>query len=217
MSNLCGLRSQYKPLEKKSTGSKQRADENKPKHLRAPSDLKIPLRVPRTPGKSIFQEELSDKGTPTKGKHPQIPQAPPHLTRRRKSFDFEWAREDQLSVILERLDIDSLSKLSSNDCSQKWEKERSAPKRSLDWERVPRLQKSLPAFKRTRFLDQSYSLDEHLTFMSSPKSTGTRMSPSPPRPIEAPPTDVSCCAAEMEMVTVQQSPMCSDDRILCEL
>jgi hypothetical protein len=205
MSTLCGLRSksQYKtiPPEQESKHSRLRADEYEPR--RNPTDVRTP-KTPRTPNNSKFGEELSDKGSP-KGKQQQSPKQPslkgkqrnqppqphsqPPVRRRKKSADFQWAREDQLSVILEIFDGDKESRRSSS--TPKWEeKEKEGPRRrtSLDWDKVPRLE----PFKRTRFLDQQFSLSDHLEVMSS-----RRTSPGTPKPIEAPPTDVSFCVTHL--------------------
>jgi hypothetical protein len=209
MSTLCGLRSksQYKtiPTEQESKHQRLRADEYGPR--RTSTDVRTP-KIPKTPSYSKFREELSEKGSP-KGKHQQSPKQPspkgkqkqqppqphpqPPVRRRKKSTDFQWAREDQLSIILEILDGDKESRRSTPRWEQK-EKEGPRKRPSLDWDKVPRLE----PFKRTRFLDQRFSLSDHLEVMSSRKT-----SPGTSRPIEAPPTDVSlfvgqlaCCASD---------------------
>lgn len=98
---------------------------------------------------------------------------------RRKSADFEWAREDQLSVILEILEETSRN-------TPNWEKDESA----LGWDRVtPPAPPKIPPLKRTRFVDRDSRIrpiPEHYAVNMSEKIT-----PDSPRPIQSPPRDVS--------------------------
>jgi hypothetical protein len=101
---------------------------------------------------------------------------------RRKSADFEWAREDQLSVILEILEESSRKGNTPN-----WEKDESA----LGWDRVitPVSPPRIPPLKRTRFVDRDSRIrpiPEHYAVNMSDGRT-----PESPRPIQTPPRDVS--------------------------
>lgn len=105
------------------------------------------------------------------------------LLHRRKSADFEWAREDQLSVILEILEESSRKGNTPN-----WEKDES----SLGWDRAtpPAPAPRIPPLKRTRFVDRDSRIrpiPEHYAVNMSDKRT-----PESPRPIQTPPRDVSC-------------------------
>jgi hypothetical protein len=103
---------------------------------------------------------------------------------RRKSADFEWAREDQLSIILEILEESSRKGNTPN-----WEKDESA----LGWDRVitppPPAPPSIPPLKRTRFIDRDSRIrliPEHYAVNMSDGRT-----PESLRPIQTPPRDVS--------------------------
>jgi hypothetical protein len=101
---------------------------------------------------------------------------------RRKSAEFEWAREDQLSVILEILEESSRKGNTPN-----WEKDESA----LGWDRVitPPAPPRIPLLKRTRFVDRDSRIkpipENYAVNMSD------RRTPDSPRPIQTPPRDVS--------------------------
>lgn len=117
------------------------------------------------------ESESREKGSP-KGK-----QLRP-VSRRRKNAGFEGAREeDQLSVILEILEGESRRN------TPNWNQDPRRKKTLLDSDQVPRLE------QRTQFHDEDYSRDDQSIIMSSPKA---KSSPGTPKPIEDPPTDVSC-------------------------
>lgn len=103
----------------------------------------------------------------------------------RKSADFEWARNDQLSVILEILEETSRN-------TPNWEKEESA----LGLDRaLPAPRPQIPPLKRTRFVDRDSNIrpiPEHQHYEYFGKmSSEQRSSPGTPRPIAPPPRDVS--------------------------
>ena len=97
---------------------------------------------------------------------------------RRKSADFEWAREDQLSVILEILEESSRKGNTPN-----WEKDESV----LGWDRVvtPRAPPRVPPFERTDRDSRILPIPEHYAVNMSDRRT-----PESPRPIQTPPRDV---------------------------
>jgi hypothetical protein len=100
------------------------------------------------------------------------------LLRRQKSVDFEWAREDQLSVILKILEETSRNR-------PNWEKDES----TLGWDRAPPPPPRIPSLERTRFVDQDSRIrpiSEHYSVNMSERRT-----PETLRPIQPPPTDVS--------------------------
>jgi hypothetical protein len=96
---------------------------------------------------------------------------------RRKSADFEWAREDQLSVILEILEESSRKGNTPN-----WEKDESV----LGWDRVvtPRAPR-VPPLKRTDRDSRIPPIPEHYAVNMSDRRT-----PESPRPLQTPPRDV---------------------------
>lgn len=115
----------------------------------------------------------------------------------------QWAREDQLSVILES--ENSLDEIRRQNTPPTWDDDDldigrdfgvRYPPSQQSQSRVGRTPR-IPGFKKTRFVDQDfipeddyYSQDRRLLSMSD--TSRSRKSPSPmPRPIQAPPRDVS--------------------------
>jgi hypothetical protein len=96
-----------------------------------------------------------------------------HLLRQRGSANFEWAREDQLSIILESVS-EARSRTLNWDTEEIWAKP--------DREKAP-LGPHF-RFKRTRFLNDNIPEDHHAEMSS-------RSIPDTPRPIQPPPRDVS--------------------------
>jgi len=217
MSTICGLRSKPEcttiPPEQESKHQRPRADEYE--HRRNSTDARTP-ETPKRPNSSKLREEPLNKENP-KGKQQQSPTTPspkekpkeksrllPRPLGRRqksKSIDFQLSKEDRLSMILESLDGSKESRRSTSKGKEK-EKKKEGPRRrtSLGWGRSPRPE----SFKRTRFLDQPSSLCDHQEAMSS-----SRTSPRTPRPIEAPPTDVSFLCPTCRCVLRKPNADCS--------
>jgi hypothetical protein len=127
---------------------------------------------------------------------------PRQALRCRSSADFTWpwAREDQLSVILETLSEAG----SRRESEPTWERHRGTESGDLDVAvrssttpsahpyplQNERTQRYIPSFKRTRFIDQD--IPEHEYYVPEDKmSDNSRPSPEIPRPIAPPPQDVS--------------------------
>ncbi|KAH6668183.1 hypothetical protein B0J14DRAFT_600013 [Halenospora varia] len=174
MSTLCGLRPRSVPRYKSLP-----AHESKPKVVK--SKQKQPAyEALHGPTNSDVNANLNAS------KRPEL--------RRRKSENFEWAREDQLSVILELLENES------KRGTPGWEKQIE----EINWSEVPRLspppptpKTPTPQMKKTRFPDQDRDRGFRTpgsSYSSSYKMSGSRdrsrSSPATPRLIEPPPTDL---------------------------
>ena len=105
--------------------------------------------------------------------------------KRRKSANFEWAREDQLSVILAILEGESRRNTPNWD---DWDQEEFA---ALNWEKVPRI----PSFHSSFY--QRIGRQEFGSLLNSPTKSDhsimseRRPSPESVRPFLPPPRDVS--------------------------
>lgn len=107
--------------------------------------------------------------------------------QRKKSADFDWAREDQLSTILEHLE-------ESRKNTPNWENEPNAKRDDPKPVFVPKF--SSAAFKKTRFLEYSSSIPEERIPLMSFSGSKT---PDTPRSIAPPPRDVSVDTLEIYM------------------
>lgn len=195
MSTLCGLRRRpkYKSLAQGPQAPLRRRSKTLTRPKPKPSTNDVANLSPRgslTPTTDAFpavsQDEEEERET-----FPGVSNL-----RKRKSANFEWARSDQLSVILEILEK------TSNAGTPQWEKTEAA----LKWDTIPKLSPPPPSplfkgkgkEKRTRWLDYEYGLrtpesgyPPYYLPLTMSTSSGRRDSPVTPRAIEPPPTDVS--------------------------
>lgn len=107
----------------------------------------------------------------------------------RPSANFDWAREDQLSTILENLEDSSSRRGDEQD------KDHEQPPLTPTPEQAPRKPQVIkPRVKRTRFVEH-LSSPGHISkqYREKMSSMSGRRTPETPRPIAAPPRDVSCC------------------------
>lgn len=201
MSTLCGLRRRpkYKPLAQEQKAPLRRRSKTLTRPKPSTNDVannpshRGGLTTPTTTDGFPVASQDEDKERET---FPGVSNL-----RKRKSANFEWARSDQLSVILEILEK------TSNAGTPQWEKTEAA----LKWDTIPKLSPPPPSplfkgkgkgkEKRTRWLDYEYGLrtpesgyPPYYSPLEMSTSLGRRDSPVTPRAIEPPPTDVSICA-----------------------
>lgn len=113
------------------------------------------------------------------------------LLRQKRSANFDWAREDQLSTILEQISNEGID---SRRGTPNWENEPNAREENAKWDPAPAPtfapKFASQAFKKTRFVEHVDSIPEDRLPLMSFKSGG-RQTPETPRSIAPPPTDVS--------------------------
>lgn len=196
MSTLCGLRRRpkYKSLAQETKAPLRRRSKTLTRPKPSTTDVANPSHrsviTPTTDGFPVSQDEDEERETFSGVSN----------LRKRNSANFDWARSDQLSVILEILEK------TSNVGTPQWEKTEAA----LKWDTITKLSPPPPPTprfkgkgkeKRTRWLDYEYGLrtpesgyPPYYSPLEMSTTSGRRDSPVTPRAIEPPPTDVSLCA-----------------------
>ena len=139
-----------------------------PKNLRS-----LPLR-PRQAVQSVLAADPGSLDVRDSHDYDHEDRELQHLLRKRGSANFEWARDDQLSIILASVS-EARTRTPTWDTEEVWLKP--------DKGKAP----FVPHFryKRTRFLDHDDIPEDYHVEMSSKSIPGT------PRPIQPPPRDVS--------------------------
>lgn len=193
--SLCGLKKKsYKTLRPSSAVSAVSAVKEGKQAQRQPSSISkfteefhsdYPCLSPSTAASHSY---VSNHDFPQDG--------PERFIRRRRSTDLKWAREDQLSVILENLSETGSRRENELTTSTiaTWDTEDLVEALDFNVRNTQysgdRTHRNIRGFKRTRFVDQDIPEYEYCAPEDN-MSDRSRTSPEIPKPIAPPPRDVS--------------------------